>query len=108
MTNVLDNLPEKEPTALVAGDTWGWKRTDLGGDYSNATHTLTYKARLENGGATVISITADNDGADYKVDVAAATTAAYTAGIYHWDAYITRTSDSARVRVDHGRLTAPR
>lgn len=86
---------------MIAGDYWAWKRQDLGGDYPPASYALTYSARLESA-ATEIEITASESGTDYIVEVAAATTAAYTAGIYHWQAYITRTADSERVTVDSG------
>lgn len=101
--NVFDsaNYPQTEPTELIAGDTWAWKRTDLGVDYAPASYALSYSARLESAG-TEIGISASESGNDYIVTVAAATTAAYAAGVYHWQAYITRTSDSARVTVDSG------
>ena len=102
------NFSDTEPTLeefggpIVIGDFTAWKRTDLNTDYSNALYTLTYKARLENAGSTVISITASASGSDYLIELSSSTTGAFTAGIYHWDAYITRDSDSARIRVDSG------
>ena len=36
------------------------------------------------------------------MEVASATTAAYTAGTYTWAAYITRSSDSQRIQIDSG------
>lgn len=102
MSNYFDNVPETEPTTLVAGDLWTWKRTDIGADYSNSLYTLSYELRLEGAGATAISITASANGSDYLVSVAAATTAAYTVGEYRWDMYITRDSDSERYRLDYG------
>jgi hypothetical protein len=104
MANAFDTdlAATTEPEELVAGDTLIWKRTDLNTDYSNASHTLSYKARLEGTGATVITITASASSDDYLVSVAAGTTASYATGVYRWQAYITRTSDSARVTVDSG------
>lgn len=96
------NYPTTEPLEVVAGDRWAWKRTDLDGDYDNASYTLKYSARLEGTGATEIEITATASGDDYLVEVAAATTAAYTVGTYQWQAYIIRDSDSERVTVDYG------
>ena len=103
MGNAFDNTnyPNREPAELIAGDRWAWNREDLGSDYPPASYALSYSARLESVG-TEIEITASESGSDYIVEVAAATTAAYTAGIYHWQAYITRTSDSERVTVDSG------
>ncbi len=107
MANLFDstNYPVKEPLEVTAGDTWTWKRTDLGSDYDPASYSLTYTMRLEGGGATKIDITCTADGTDYIASVAAATTNGYTAGRYQWQAYITRTSDSARVMVDDGVMT---
>lgn len=104
MANQFDssNYPENEPQTLIAGDRVTWKRTDLGSDYAPASYSLTYKARLENGGSTVISITASESGDDYIVEVGASTSAAWTVGVYHWQAYITRTSDSERITIDSG------
>lgn len=104
MANAFDTdlAAETEPEKIVAGDTLIWKRTDLDADYTNDSYTLSYTARLENAGSTSISITASASGSDYLVNVAAATTASYTVGVYHWQAYITRDSDSARVTVDSG------
>lgn len=104
MANQFDSTeyPETEPTSMVAGDRAAWKRTDLGSDYAPASYSLTYKARLESSGSTVISITASESGDDYIIEVGASTTAAYTAGVYHWQAYITRSSDSERITIDSG------
>lgn len=104
MANQFDstNYPEKEPAELIAGDRWVWKRTDLGTDYPPDSYALSYSARLEGSGATEIGISATEDGSDYLVEVASATTGAYTAGRYHWQAYITRSSDSQRITVDSG------
>jgi hypothetical protein len=103
MANLFDsaNYPQREPLALVIGDRWAWKRDDLG-DYPAASYTLKYACRRESSGGDEIEITATANGTAFKVEVAAATTAAYTTGIYHWQAYITRNSDSERVTVDTG------
>ena len=104
MANLFDstNYPETEPSQIIAGDRAAWKRTDLGTDYAPASYSLKYSARLEDSGSTEIEITASESGSDYIVEVGQSTTAAYTAGVYHWQAYITRTSDSERVTVDSG------
>ncbi len=97
-----DNVPTTEPATIVAGDLLQWKRTDLGTDYANGSYTLSYKARLEGTGSTVITITASASGDDYLVSVGQSTTASYTAGDYRWQAYITRDSDSERLTIDSG------
>ena len=110
MANLFDsaNYSEHEPTIeefgrpIVAGDYTAWKRTDLNSDYSTSLYTLTYQARLENSGSTNISLTATESNNEYLIEVTSTASASYTVGIYHWDAFITRDSDSARIRVDSG------
>jgi hypothetical protein len=102
--NVFDtsNAPTTEPVEIIAGDYTSWKRVDLGTDYPPASYTLSYVARSEGTPARKIDITASADGTDYLVELSSATTGAYTVANYHWDAYITRNSDSARARIDSG------
>lgn len=103
MANLFEsaNYPTREPTALQAGDLWAWTRTDLILDYPSSAYSLSYVARKEITGERIaISTTGSSTG--YTVSVPSATTTTYTAGRYHWVAYITRTSDSARVEVDQG------
>ena len=104
MANLFDstNYPTTEPDKIIAGDRIAWKRSDLDSDYPIASYSLKYSARLENAGSTEIEITATESGSDYIVEVGQSTTAAYTAGVYHWQAYIIRTSDSERITVDSG------
>ncbi len=104
MANLFDssNYPETEPAQITAGDRITWKRTDLGTDYAPASYSLKYAARLEKSGATEIEITASESGSDYIVEVGQSTSASFKAGVYHWQAYITRTSDAERVTVDSG------
>lgn len=97
-----DNAPTTEPAEIIAGDLLQWKRTDLGTDYDNSLYTLKYSARLQGTGTTEVEITASASGEDYLVSVASATTAAYTVGTYAWQAYITRDSDSERIKIDEG------
>jgi len=103
MANLFDstNYPTREPTNLQAGDLWGWKRTDLVTDYPSSAYSLSYIARREITGEK-IAISATGSTTAYTVSVASTTTADYEAGRYHWVAYITRTSDSARIEIDQG------
>ena len=104
MANLFDstNYPETEPLKIIAGDRAAWKRTDLGTDYAPASYSLKYSARLEGSGATSFDITASESGSDYIIEVGQSVSTAYTAGTYHWQAYIIRTSDSERLTVDSG------
>ncbi len=106
MPNLFDsaNYPSREPDELTIGDRWAWKRGDLAADYAVASYSLKYSLRLLGTTATEIEITAAETGGEYVVEVPSATTAAYTAGTYAWQAYITRTSDSERVLVGTGTM----
>lgn len=90
-------IPTNEPQELVAGDTWAWTRSLS--DYSAATWTLTYY--FKNASAN-FSFAASASGTDHAVSVAKATTAAYAAGTYAWEAYVD--DGTSRYRVDHGSL----
>lgn len=105
MTNRINDAPDREPNVLVAGDTWTWKRSDLGSDYPTSAWVLSYAARKCGAGATSIAIEASPSGSDYVITVPAATTAGFDAGQYDWAAYLTRESDSARVQIGDGRWT---
>lgn len=97
-----DNYPQTEPSSFIEGDRVAWKRADLHSDYDNTLYTLSYEARLEGDGTASISISATASGTDYLVELPSATTLAYSVGVYHWSAYITRDADSQRVQVDSG------
>ncbi len=99
------NYPKTEPSELIAGDRWAWKRTDLGADYDPDSYSLSYSLRLEGSAGSSseeIEATASESGDDYIIEVPAATTAGYAPGIYHWPAYNNRSSDSERITVDSG------
>lgn len=107
MANLFDraNYPSQEPSSLILGDYWAWRRDDLVTDYPIASYGLTYEFHEDSGGggSHKFTITATEAESTYFIEVPAATTAGYNAGDYIWNAYITRTSDSERVLVDSGR-----
>ncbi len=92
------NIPEIEPTIIIAGDTVKWKRIDLSADYPASTWTLKYILR----GPSVQNITAAADGDNYSITITAAATTVWTAGNYWWEAYVSKGSE--RYRVDSGTL----
>ena len=98
------NYPTSEPELLVVGDRWVWKRTDLGSTYAPSSYALSYRARLLGAGSTNFSFVASESGTDYIIEVASSTTVNYTAGIYAWNMYITRSSDSERIALDSGKF----
>ena len=98
------NYPTTEPEILTIGDRWVWKRTDIGSDYAPSSYALSYRARLLGSGSTNFSFVASESGTDYLVEISSSTTANYTAGIYSWSMYITRSSDSERFALDTGKF----
>ena len=107
MANLFDatNAPTNEPLEIQSGDFIQWKRTDLGRDYPNDEYQLKYSARLNGSGDTEIEITATNSDDDYLVQIASSVSNLYATGVYLWQAYIVRTSDSERVKVGEGNWT---
>lgn len=107
MANLFDttNIRTGEPSEIIAGDLTRWRRTDLSNIYDPTLFTLKYSARLAGSTAREIEITATSDATGFYVDEDAATSAAWQRGVYHWQAYITRNADSARLSVDSGRWT---
>jgi len=89
-----DNLPDTEPSSLVAGESWKWTKSLS--DYPADTWTLNYYFLLSTG-TTTFNITAAADGTDYLIDVAPATTAAYTPGSYKWQAFVDDGTDKFKV-----------
>ena len=102
-----DNYPTQEPDLLVVGHRWMWRRPDLVADYPTADYALTYEFHEDSGGggSHKFDITATEAESTYFVEVASSTTASYTDGDFIWNAFITRSSDSQRIRVDTGRTT---
>lgn len=78
-------VPTNEPSELRAGETWKWRRDDRTADYPASAWTLKYAFK---NASSHIELTATADGAVFAVTVAAATTAAYTAGTYKWNAWV--------------------
>ena len=106
MANIFNrsDYPLNEPFELVIGDTWAWKKDDLAIDYPIGSYSLSYEFHCDSGGGgnhqfTINAVEADST---YYIEVGASTTATYNAHTYKWNAYITRTSDSARSIVDSG------
>jgi len=106
MGNLFDtsNAPTTEPVDVIIGNYLSFKRADLSTDYPVANYALQYQAR--NGAGNKITWTAADDGdGDYLVEVESSATASYKPGVYHWDAFIIRNSDSNRIQVDSGTFT---
>jgi len=91
--------PTIEPYELIAGDTLKFDKTVV--DYTPADGwSLSYSFRSNTGTGFDISATSNTN--DYSVTVAASTTTGYTAGVYAWQAYVTKSGE--RYLVDSGKL----
>ena len=95
----LFTVVDGEPMRVIAGDTVAWRRADLLTDYPSSEYSLHYRGRKAGDATASFNVSANSS---YQVTVAAAATSGWTPGVYHWQAYITRTSDSARVTVGEG------
>jgi hypothetical protein len=109
LSNAFDreNYPQKEPSTLVLGDYWAWKRDDLADTYPISSYALTYEFHNDVGGGGVnkFTLTATEANDTYYIEAASSSTTGYAIGDYIWEAYITKASDSNRVMVDSGRTT---
>ena len=92
--------PTVEPDVLTIGDRWTWRK--ILPDYSPSLYTLTYQARSQDATPSHLSLTAVDDGTDYFVETSYTATQAFEFGVYEWTAYITRDSDSERIRLYSG------
>lgn len=91
-------IPTVEPSSARAGDTWQWRRENLG-DYPASAWTLKYYFR---NASAHFDVTATADGDVYAVSVAKATTASLTVGAYDWTAVVE--SATERYEVGSGQL----
>lgn len=99
-----DNAPKEVPRSIVIGDFVQFKLTEYSTDYANTAHTMTFMARSGTGANVEFSIVATNSGNDYLFTADSATTAAYTAGLFHYQVEVLETSSSNRIIVDQGEL----
>ena len=104
----MTDIPTREPEKITAGDYVKWKReysdcVDPYGDECKASAGWELTYALVNGDS-LIAITAATSTDDYLVTLSAATTAAYAAGTYHWQAYVTKSATSERYRIESGTI----
>ena len=103
MSNKFDstNYPTEVPDELQLGDFWAWKKDNLATDYPIADYSLSYEFNLIDGAtASNFTLTATESNDEYIISTS--DTGSYTKGEYNWVSYITRTSDSARVKIAEG------
>ena len=101
-----DQAKEGEPTEIVVGDYIQWKRSDLVDDYPLSDYSVEYVARITGGGSNEIKVAATETGGTYLITIDSATSADFSAGYYHWQLEVTKTSTGDRIVVDRGAFTA--
>jgi hypothetical protein len=99
-------IPTAEPPVITAGDTIRWQ-ISLPDYPASAGWTLKYALVSAAGKHDVTSIAA---GADHLVEIAAATSAGYAAGLYQYQKYVEKGAGETleRITLDLGTLTVAR
>ena len=98
---MMSDIPNVEPSRITAGDSAKWTK-DVPQFLPADGWVVTY-AIVRDG--TRIAITSTNNGdGTHLVNVPASTTASWTAGAYHWQAYATKAATSERYTVAAGQI----
>ena len=93
-----------EPKEIVAGTTAQWKKRVP--DYLPA-DGWALKYSFRNASGTGFDVTATEDGSDYLITLALATTSGKTAGVYYWQAWIEEADldiPETKIIIDSGEL----
>ncbi len=98
-------IAETEPRKFTIGDTVTWKRTDQSACYPATGWKLHY-ALVKTGTRIQLAWTTHvvASGNDFLVTLTSMHTAAFAAGKYDWQAYVTKNDDSERYKIDAGTL----
>ena len=83
------DVPTTEPSEVTAGDTWTWKKS-LSDFLASDSWVLTY-ALVKDG--KQIKLTASADGDDHLIEEVPTDTAKHDPGIYHYQAYVTKSTE---------------
>lgn len=85
-------VPTTEPARLRQGDSWKWRRDDLG--FDPTAWSLVYHFR---NAASFFDVTASADAGGFLVTVAPAVSVNHSAGEYHWTAFVSDGIDRHQV-----------
>jgi hypothetical protein len=104
MNNIFDssNAPTTEPEVFTVGDFGQWKRSDLSSVYPPSLYTLTYIARLSQGGSSEIRVSATNDNGVHLFTVTSSDSSSFDPGNYHWQLEVEQNSSGNRVVIQTG------
>lgn len=97
----------KEPEKITAGDLVQWKREAAGlviptGEVPKASAGWALSYALVKSGTRIAINAATHETDNFLVTLAAATTVNYAAGVYQWQAYVTKTTE--RYLIDSGTI----
>ena len=100
MANLFDasQSPMVTPTNIVVGDYLLWRRSLP--DYSNATYTATYVAKIAASSASEITVVGTASDSDYLFTISSTTSSAFLAGNYFWQLEIS--SGANRLVIERG------
>lgn len=88
------DIPEIEPTEIIAGTTVKWNRSDLSTDFpADGGWTLTYTIR----GTNSYTVTATASGKYFTVSILATETEKYTPGTYKWIARVSKSPETYEI-----------
>lgn len=104
--NIFDvsTAPTTEPTTFTVGDFGQWKRPDLSQTYPPADYTLTYVARLTQGGSSEIKVESTDVDGVHVFTVNSSDSEGYDAGLYHWQLEVEQKSTNNRVVIQSGEV----
>lgn len=107
MANLFDvnSAPTSEPTVFTVGDFGQWKRPDLSTTYPPAEYTLTYVARVSQGGSSEIKVVATNSSGVHLFTVNSSDSDSFDAGVYHWQLEVEQISTGNRAVIQTGNVT---
>ena len=110
MANLFDsaNFVTVEPglaeyaSPIVAGDFINWKKTGIEDDYPSASYSMGYECTLNGTPGTGFSVAGSVSSSEWVFSISSTASASLTLGIYQWNLYVERTSDSNRIRLADG------
>lgn len=97
----VDNYPEIEPSSVVKGSLWTWKRSDLSGVYNPTAYDLQYKFSNRDDGSE-FTITAGVIDNIFVVEAEVSDQVEAMVGYCQYNTFIVRKSDSKKIQIFEG------
>lgn len=89
-----------EPVKFTSGDLVQWREVSLE-SFASVAYSLTYVFRPAGGGDD-ITVIGSVVSTEFHITIASSVTATMKAGRWHWQSYLTRVSDNARINLATG------